>query len=334
MVAALPRPPGIAYPGRVLAPRLVPCLILLALAGSAGARGRGGLEDAPAPYDLAAFSRGARRVASVGQDGRHVRLEARESTRIGQHLTAHSRPLTALALSRDGGRVASADDSGTVVVRDAGTGEGHLLVWHREPVRALALSPGGRLLASAAPPERGVVLWDTVRGRRLHVLRAGERAPRALAFSPDSRRLLLGLEGAVVVLDVWRGVEEARLPAAPEGVTGLAVSEDGTRAASGSALGFARVHDLEAGTTLATFPGHVPAAHAAAFSPDARRLALAGQPGHVQIWDLETEDLVLEERVPATRLGAVEFLPGGRRVAWAGGNYRGVVEPPGPGGSG
>jgi WD40 repeat protein len=79
---------------------------------------------------------------------------------------AHSAPVTCIAYSPDGKRLASGSEHGTVIVRDAVTGEEIFsLVAHRKegysihPISSIAFSPDGNQLATASW-DGTVKIWD------------------------------------------------------------------------------------------------------------------------------------------------------------------------------
>jgi WD40 repeat protein len=73
---------------------------------------------------------------------------------------------------------------------------------------AAALSPDGRAAAvvEAAAPQK-VHLWDLKMGKELPSLEAGATPVRELGFTPDSRSLVVVLEGKLKLFD-WAGQKE------------------------------------------------------------------------------------------------------------------------------
>src|SRR5262249_6398173 len=88
-----------------------------------------------------------------------------------------------------------------------------------------------------------------------------------------------------------------RLIKGPDGALGIAISPDAGTLATGdtsySALGEARLWDLESGKELATLPGHRGPVRTVAFSPDGKMLAAAVDPEkedklpEIRLWDVE-----------------------------------------------
>jgi WD40 repeat protein len=112
-------------------------------------------------------------------------------------------PVTRLAFSPDGHRLAVGGIKGAIEVWDRRTGQ---LVWsghsHAGAVWALAFSPDGATLASGAQ-DGSIVLWDAATGDERTSLRKHASQVRALAFSPDGTRLASGgSDGKVILWDV------------------------------------------------------------------------------------------------------------------------------------
>lgn len=85
-------------------------------------------------------------------------------------------------------------------------------------IRTLAVSPDGRALA-ATMENQHVIVWSAETGQTLWCKRAGGagmKFVRALAFSPDSKRLLSGAS-AIKSFDVATGVEGDGLVGHPKG---------------------------------------------------------------------------------------------------------------------
>ncbi len=111
----------------------------------------------------------------------------------------------------------------------------------------------------------------------------------ALAYSPDGRRIVVGLsDGTVHVHDMDADQKLAQFVAHPGGVSGVAVLPDGKRLVTAGADGTACVWDAAAGRLLRTVDPRSGAVAALAVSADGSVLAVLTAGGSVSVWDVET----------------------------------------------
>ncbi|HYT92743.1 MAG TPA: hypothetical protein VEL76_28765 [Gemmataceae bacterium] len=128
--------------------------------------------------------------------------------RLGQPTMQHPGPIVGLAITPDG-KVGIVAGKGEVRFWDLVSGR-VVARWDCLDVSALSLSPDGKLLA-AGTVQGAVRLWDMARGQPLHDWQAVGKtnvAIRALAFSPDSKRLAVGVsrdapKGPDPIVRIW-----------------------------------------------------------------------------------------------------------------------------------
>jgi len=151
-----------------------------------------------------AWSPDGNQWAAASADGtcRIYAADGKEATRY----EGHSRPVLAVAFLPDGKTVVSAGVDQTVQVWEAATGKTiRTLDNHVQAVNDLAMRPGR---PADAPPvvasvgdDRTVRLWQPTVGRLMRFCRL-DAAPRAVAWSPDGERLVVGCaDGKVRFLD-------------------------------------------------------------------------------------------------------------------------------------
>jgi WD40 repeat protein len=183
---------------------------------------------------------------------RTIRLEIKVWERTGAEVLSLAGPPTdpcwnagvLLALSPHGRRLA-AGNGRVVRLWDATTGEETAVL--RGPtadVTGVAFHPGGRLLAASALDGRTRV-WDVVAGAEVCSL-PGQGAARALAFSPDGRRLAVASGIEAVLWDVATWKEVGRLRGSAGLVYAVTFSPDSCRRALGHSDGTVRVWNVAA----------------------------------------------------------------------------------------
>jgi len=173
----------------------------------------------------------------------------------------------------------------------------HQLVWSRDdvPVAFLVVSPNGRYLATAEftptpddptpdgnPVKSWVRLWDLTSGRALASRSTAAKKPRTLAFSTDSKHLLVGFFDAPAdILAVPNGDPVAHLD---QSVGSAAFSPDGRTAVAVDFDGTASVVDTTDWTVRDRFPSGATQTTHVAFSQDGRFLFVSSG-STTAVWD-------------------------------------------------
>jgi WD40 repeat protein/DNA-binding SARP family transcriptional activator len=239
--------------------------------------------------------------------------------------------------SRDGRRVATGAVDGLAKTWDVARGklsDALTLRGHGSPVASISFDRTGTRLMTSGQPSDEARVWDVTPAGRGEVLTLpGPETDEYvdIAFTPDGRRLVApsGPAGTVRVWSVDSGAQllqlgqDAQTDAPDRAVTGVDVSPDGSRIATASANGSARILDATTGRQLIVISGrhclrrHLCRVNRVDFSPDGRRLATTGQDATVRIFDATTgrQLRVLRGHAPGG-LGTypVAWSPDGARI--------------------
>jgi WD40 repeat protein/serine/threonine protein kinase len=225
-----------------------------------------------------------------------VRVWDTESGEMVSEFHGHNGAVTAVSISPDGKRIASASLDLTVMISDPVTGEmiGDPLEGHTRAVYGLAFSPDGQFLASGGEGGR-VFLWDMTAEQstgRL-IVDSGSKV-WALAFSPDSKILAGGLDGGV--LQLWN-VETAEAVGEPltrhnDAVVTLAFSSDGQTLATGSWDNSVILWDTDTWQPRGEPITSTDWVSGVAFSPDNQTLAYSSFNQTISLWDIPTNQSI------------------------------------------
>ncbi|CAI7627747.1 unnamed protein product [Penicillium pancosmium] len=233
-----------------------------------------------------------------------------------QTLEGHSDPVTSIAWSPDGSRLASASYDETVRIWDPATGQSiSTLEGHSNGVASIAWSPDGSRLASGSDDET-VRIWDPATGQSISILEGHSDEVRSIAWSPDGSRLASGsYDETVRIWDPTTGQSISILEGHSDEVRSIAWSPDGSRLASGSYDETVRIWDPTTGQSISTLEGHSGSARSIAWSPDGSRLASGSYDETVRIWDPTTGQSISTLEGHSGSARSIAWAPDGSRLA-------------------
>ena len=228
----------------------------------------------------------------------------------------------AMAVSPEGSRIAVGGQRGFFRVLDLATGKqiGELHGNHPATVDCLEYSPDGQFIATGSWRNNEVIVWRADDGAMQKSCKA-EGHVRAIAFSPDGKRIAAGCEDKL--LFVWNTesgeliskVNAHALPVydvsfSPDGQTIATCSGDWTEAKPGEI----KLWNADSLAEIARLEGHQVAVRSAVFSPGGNRLASVSEDGVIRIWDVATksQQAVLQNSCGARSL---DWSPDGKLLA-------------------
>lgn len=235
-----------------------------------------------------------------------------ETGKVVLSFKAHQHVIRSLAYSPDGKRIATTSPESNMKLWDAETGK-ELLGIPNDGGESIAFSPDGKRIAG----QNGqlVKVWDAQTGKEIRSIKTGASA--GLAFILDGNRLAIAAGGTVGMWEVDQYKGGFTFEAGKSGLGCMALSPDGQRIATGSALldPTVKVWDTQAGKRVFILRGHGDFVSSLAFSRDGKTLASASRDGTTRIWDMKAGENKRTLKSGIRENGVVALGPNGDLLA-------------------
>jgi WD40 repeat protein len=221
--------------------------------------------------------------------------------------------------SPDGKTFAGGSGENAAVLCDASTGQilGRFVGAHRDQVGLVAFSPDGRRLVTGSW-DRSACLWDVAGKRVLGKPLALPVTPYGIAFHPDGRTVLVGIDGPECVR-LWDTATGQTRGLRKRGtVLAVAFSPDGDTFLTGEWNQSAQVWKTATGEPIGPPLPHQGWVFAVAYSPDGKAVLTGSWDKTARLWDVPTGLPLGPPLTHAGRVLAVGFSPDGKVVATGG----------------
>lgn len=269
----------------------------------------------------AVFSPAGDRILTSSSDGT-ARIWDAASGQSTVPPMQHRAAVTGAVFTPDGERVVSSGKDSAVKIWSARNGELIKAIAHWHPVDTVAITADGRRLLTSTYHTGGTRpsqawTWDIESGKMLMETPRLAGDAKAVRFSADGKSVILGSEPLWIV-NADTGSQRFA-PLNQGGVNFIALSPDGTRAATASTTnGAVHVWDVQTGRSLFTPLKHGGWVQHAEFSPDGRRLVTSSEDGAVRIWNLVTRSARIATLRHDQEVWAASFSADGGRILTAG----------------
>jgi cytochrome c len=221
------------------------------------------------------------RAATAGEDG-GIALWTLAHEHPDAVLRGHAAPVVALAVSRDGSKLASAGWDGTVRVWPLSGGAPLVLEGHQQNVNAVAFMPDRSIVSGSY--DGSLRLWPA---NGSPIVRTLESSVNTLAVASDGE-IIAGTADGQLHFFSTDGTERSRIEVQPTPVTAIAISPDGNLIAVAGMRGLVKLVQRGTRALDRALVGQPLPVWAVAFSADGRVVFTAGADRAIRRWDAET----------------------------------------------
>lgn len=211
-------------------------------------------------------------------------------------LRGHDRPITTVAVTRDGNRFITGSRDKTVRIWDADTRETTKVLEHPEEVTDVTITPDGRYIVSSSVD--GAVssskvgtsyIWDAESGARLRQIGGHQSAVNAVAVTSDGNHIVTGSsDWTMRIWELRPRVELAQFKGHTGFVTAVAAVPGSARVVTASSDRTARIWDSKTGVLQAMLRRHTGAIRAVAVSPGGTQVVTASEDNTARVWDAKS----------------------------------------------
>ena len=242
------------------------------------------------------------RIATSGEDGR-IGIWQQGQAKPEHVLLGHTGPVVQLAVSPDGGTLASASWDGTARLWPLAGGAPRVLEGHQQNVNGVAFTPDGGGLVSVGY-DATLRIWPLASAGSPRVLTLPSPL-NAVAVAQSGEIIAAGASGKVFFLSA-AGDAAGEVEAATAPLIALAISSNDKHIAASSIKRAVAIIDRDSRTIARTLVGPGLPAWAVLFLPDNRGLLTGGGDRVIRRWNRETGEQVGEVAIG----GAVYPLAG------------------------
>lgn len=228
-------------------------------------------------------------------------------------LSGHNALVLLMTFATESPNLATADDTGEVIVWDTQTGQDLLKLASDDdnPVAGLALNDNGNLLA-VGYQDGAIDIWAVAAGQQQQQLAGYNEAITAMAFSRDSQQLAVADNGLeITIWDIATGNDTLALSGHEAPVTALTFNSDGTKLASASEDKTAIVWDLTSEDETTTFIGHSDAVQSVSINESTDMLVTGSRDNTAKVWDIASGEVNLTLVGHKSAVNSALFAPEG-----------------------
>jgi cytochrome c len=250
-----------------------------------------------------------RRLVTAGADGK-IAIWTEGKAAPDRTLDGHAAPVAGLAVSPDGGMLASASWDRTVRLWPLAGGAARVLEGHTQNVNGVAFTADGRAVVSAGY-DATLRIWPRAGGAPNIVNLPSPL--NAIGAAPDGEIVTAGADGKLYIVAPG-GEVRATIAAALTPVIALALSPDGKHIAAAGIRGSVAIIDRATRRVTHTLVGPGLPVWSVAFFPDSRTLLTGGADRMLRRWNAETGEPMdlLVAGAPADPLAVYGDDPGAR----------------------